>query len=149
MKKILLAFMIVLASGCTLLNTLGDYIDDNPVMVNIATSQVVSRYIEKAGSTVEAKQARAADFQLRVENVLLFVDSNPDITVDGLLATIDSSIDWKQLSVPDRILVSDIVALIEIELRQYELQGPTFNNETKFTLRALLNVAIRSAGLYL
>ena len=149
MKALIFSALLCFAvSGCSVFDKIGVYIDENPVLVNIATSQVVTRYIEE-GDTIEAKRHRAEGVQRRVSKVLAFIDGNPKTTVDGLLLVIDKSIDWSGLSYPDKVLVSDIVSLIEAELRKYETSGQDFNTKTTFALKAIFTVAIRAAEIYL
>lgn len=143
----MIVLLLTTLTGCSVINSINDYINENPVLVNIATNQTVVRYIE-AAETVDKKRARAEDFERRANKVLSFIDGNPETTVDGLLSIIDSAVDWQGLSIPDRILVSDIIALIEVELRKYEGRQD-FSNKTKFALRELFVVAIQAARLYL
>jgi hypothetical protein len=148
MKILSILFLIMFTASCSLISSVNDYVDENHVIVNIATSQVVSRFID-AGATDEDKQKRAIDFSDRANRVLEFIDGNPLTTVDGLLIIIDSAVDWEKLSYPDKILIGNIILLIEVELRKVEGQELGFNVDTTFAIRSLFNVAIKTADAYL
>ena len=119
-------------------------IDENQVLLSLATSQGVSRYIEAAGN-VSAQERRAEDLQYRVNEVLVYVNGNPTTTVDQLLVVIDSVIDWEELSISDRILVVEIVRFVQSELIR------TQNHEQVETvaIRELLETAILIAQMFL
>ncbi len=146
--KILIIVLSLFLVSCTLLETMGDYVNENPVFVNIATNQTVGRYIEAAGP-IDAQIRRAKDVQQRCEKVLAYVDGNPETTVDSLLLVIDSVIDWDKLSISDRLLVTDIVTLIELELRKYESQQPQLSQGASIAIRAIFKTAISAAQIYL
>jgi len=129
--------------GCSFLQSVGDQIDENRVLVSLATSQVVSRYIEAAGN-VDAQKSRASDVQRRINKVLAYVDGKPRATTDRLLSVIDSVIDWDKLSISDRILVLEIVRLVKSELISAQ------NNEVEIVaIRDLLKTAISIAKMFL
>jgi hypothetical protein len=140
---ILAVFLCV--SGC---ETLGDYINKNPILVSEAGRAVVKGYIN-GGDTAEAKRLRAEDLQYRFNKVMAYVIGNPETTVDELLGVIDSVIDWHALAPKDRILVVGIVKLVEAELRKYESQEPKLSTGAKIALRSLFDVVISTAKIYL
>jgi len=143
--KALILGLILLLPGCTVLERVGDYIDENPVLVNIATNQVVSRWIISAGD-IEAQEVRAKDVQFRIEKVLNYIEGNPTTTVDNILSVIDKNIDWDKLTRSDRLLVTDIVFLISAELEKYETKK--LSVDARFVLKTILEAAIHTASIY-
>lgn len=141
----MVVFLLTLSilHACSMIGTINDYVDKNSVLVNITTSQVVSRYID-AAKTIDDKKERAKEFSRRANKVLEFIDGNPQTTVDGLLLVIDSAIEWDKISYPDKILIGNIVLLIEVELRKLEADN-SIDSEERFAIRALFNVAIKTA----
>ena len=151
MKRLIKSFIFVLlvlslgfSGGCSFLQSVGDKIDENQVLVSLATSQVVSRYIEAAGN-IDAQKSRAKDVQRRINKVLAYVDGEPQTTVDQLLSVIDSVIEWEKLSISDRILVIEIVRLVKSELIRMENDSPV----DLVALRPLLETAVLIAQMFL
>jgi len=151
MKRLIKSFIFVLlvlslgfSGGCSFLQSVGDKIDENQVLVSLATSQVVSRYIEAAGN-IDAQKSRAKDVQRRINKVLAYVDGEPQTTVDQLLSVIDSVIEWEKLSISDRILVIEIVRLVKSELIRTENDSPV----DLVALRPLLETAVLIAQMFL
>lgn len=147
MAVLVTVFLCLPITSCSTIESLGDYINENPVFASIAARQAVGRYIS-AADTPEAEAQRASDVQNRITKVMAYVDGNPSGSVDGLLAVIDTAIDWDELVPADRMLVTDIVTLIEGELRQYDNQTPEISDTTKIAVRALLKVAVSAAEYY-
>lgn len=148
MKNIILAFTLLFGlAGCSTLETLGDYINDNQLLTDIAARQVTGRYIA-AGNTLEEEKARALQVETRLERVLRYVDGNPAATISGLMTLVESSIEWNQLDVADRLLVDDILALLRKELSQYDdAQG--MSKPAQIAIRGLFETAISAARVYL
>lgn len=135
-------------TGCSVVQSLGDYVNENPIFADIATRQAVGRYIA-AGSSPEEQEARAVDVDKTVTKALIFLEGNPTATVDTLLAVVDTYIDWGSLSVPDRLLVQDILALVEAELRKHEDEASGISDTARIAIRDLLETAISAAAWYL
>jgi hypothetical protein len=153
MKSLMIAKAALIAvflcvSGCSALETLGDYVRENPVFASVVTRQAVARYIG-AKDTEEERQARAEDVTKRINKVALYLDGNPETTVDALMITIDAAIDWGELNPEDRLLVSDIVMLVEAELRRYEVENDPIDSTALIAIRGLFDVAISAAQMYL
>lgn len=140
------AFLCV--SGCSVVQTLGDYVAENPVFASIATRQAVARYISAAETPAEQVE-RAHDVNRRVNTVMLYLEGNPQTTVDALMIAIDQAIDWGKLQPADRILVSDIVSLVEAELRKYEVENSPIEEGAQIAIRGLFEVASSAASIYL
>jgi len=135
-------------SGCSTFETLGDYVRENPVFASIVTRQAVARYIS-AGDIPQDQEVRAQNVTKTVSKVMAVLDGNPTTTVDTLLITIDSAIPWEELSPPDRVLVTDIVVLVEAELRKYEVENEPVKDSARVAIRELFEVAKSAAQLYL
>lgn len=147
-KALVLLVLFAAVTGCQTLNSLGDYVSDNPVFASMATRHAVSRYIA-AGETPEAETERATAVHERITRVLSYLEGDPNVDVDGLLLVVNNVIDWDKLNPADRMLATDIVTLIEIELRKYESQSPTLTASTQLALRGLFDTAISAASYYL
>jgi len=135
-------------SGCSTFETLGDYVNENPVFANIATRQAVGHYIA-AGDTIEDERDRAEAVQVRVTKALLYLDGEPRATVDTLMAVIDRSIEWDELNPTDRLLIQDIMMLVEQEIRKFDQREPVLTDDTRLALRVILETVISTAQIYL
>lgn len=134
-----------LITACSTFELVSDYVSDNPLIAQLATRQAVAQYIAE-GETLEEEIARAQSVKKRITKVLLFVDENARATVPELMAVIDSAIDWDELTYHDRLLVQDIVRLVEIELE--EATGPRIPEEARIVLVTLFRTAISAAQMY-
>ena len=146
-RQTLILLSALFLGGCSAINTIGDYINENPVFASMAVRQAVSRYIA-AADTIEAESARANAVQSRINKTMVYIDGNPTTTVDSLMIVVDSSINWAELIPADRMLVTDIIGLVEIELRKHEQDAPDIADGTKLALKALLKTAINAAEYY-
>lgn len=148
MKKLLLVLVsAVLISGCSAINTLGDFINENELLTSAAARHAVSHYIA-AGDTIEAENNRARQIETRLTRVLAYVEGNPAATTDDLMTLVESTIDWSQLDTKDKLLVQDILMLLEKELDKYDSQE-RLKESTMVALRGLFNTAISAAQIYL
>lgn len=148
LAAVLATAFLFLNTGCSVVQTLGDYVQENPVFASVATRQAVARYIA-AADTPEAQHQRAIDVDRRVNKVLLYLDGSPETTVDALMIAIDQAIDWDELQPADRILVADIVFLVEAELRQYEVEHSPIEESARIAIKGLFEVAVSAAQIYL
>lgn len=148
----LMLVFLCLVSGCSAVmksvETLGDYVTENPVFSKVVTRQAVARYIA-AKDTDEEREQRARDVTRRINTVSQYLEGNPETTVDALMVTIDAAIDWDELNPEDRALVADIVMLVEAELRQYEVENDPIDSTALIAIKGLFDVAISAAQLYL
>lgn len=148
LQTALVAVFLCLFSGCSTLNTLGDYVGENPLFASIATRTAVNHYIA-AGDSVQDEIRRAEQIQKRVTKALLFLEGDPNATVGELMAVIDQSIKWGELNSLDQALVIDIMRLVEQELLKHQERQPKITNSARIALVALFETAIDSARLYL
>lgn len=141
-------FLCLTLVGCSVMETVGDYLNENPVFASMATRQAVGRYIAQ-GKTIEEERERAADVQRRISKVMAYVDGNPATSVDNLMRVIDKNIEWQKLEPVDRLLVQDVVMLVEVELRKHEVESNTLSESSSIAIKALFKTAISAAQIYL
>lgn len=147
-KAALVAVFLCLSLGaCSTISTLGDYVSENPLVAQIATRQAVAQYIAEGGS-IEEENARAQAVQKRIEKVLIYLEGDPKASPADLLVVIDSSIDWSELTYRDRLLVQDIVSLIEREL-EAAVDDIKISESTRIALSIMFETAISAAEIYL
>lgn len=138
----------VLFGGCSTIETLGDYVSENPVFASVASRQAVAAYIA-AGETEEKQRINAKRVNATTAKALVFLEGNPEATVDDLLTLVFREIDWSGLTIQEQFLVKDIMGLVEQELRKYEVQNGVISETTTFLVRGLLETAQSAAHLYL
>lgn len=134
--------------GCSTIETLGDYVSENPVFASAASRQAVAAYIAQ-GETDEQKALNAKRVNVTVAKALVYLEGNPEATVDELLNMVNRKIDWSSLTLSEQWLVKDILSLVEVELRKYEVQNGLISESTKLAIRGLLKTAQSAASLYL
>jgi hypothetical protein len=134
---------LLILSGCAQLAAISDYVNENPLVADIATRQAVARYVEAGDDT----STRAAGVVRVVGNLELFLDGNPQATVEALITVINSSINWDNLSISDRLLAEDLIAILVIKLDQVVSDGEMDAGEL-LGIRSLLVTARRAAELY-
>lgn len=139
----IIAVFFGLASACAPISVLGDYVSNNPLIASAAMRQSVAHYIAQ-GETIEAEHKRADDVIERGEKVRAMLAGDPKATKGEILKVVNRSIDWSSLSLADRALVIEILALLEHELAKVE----ALDNKTRLTLSDLLTTAISAAQLY-
>lgn len=147
-KAAFIAVFLCLITACSAIETVGDYLNENPVFASMAARQAVGRYIA-AGDTLEDEKARAANVKERITRVLDFIDGNPETDVDGIMLVVDSVIDWDQLSPADRLLVQDVVLLVEQELRKHQRDKYQLSESASIAIKALFKTAVHTAEIYL
>ena len=146
MKRIyLLLALLVSLAGCSILNDVGQYASDNPLIVNAAVRQAVFRYID-AGNSEAAKNARARGVIEVVQEVDTFLEGNPTASVSTLLAVAQEHIPWGNLEIADRLLVEDILAMVRLSLEQKQSEG-LLDPDAVVGLRAILQTAVSTAAL--
>lgn len=132
---------VTLLGGCSTIETLGDFVKENPVKASFAFRYATATFIER-GSTEEQRQARAEEVERVGNDVLAYIDSNPRISTNSVMSYLDSRIDWGSLNTADRILVMDILTIVESELSTHEIANPLIN------VRELLETIVSAAVIY-
>lgn len=136
-----LATVFLCLGGCAPLNALSDSVSDNPLLASFAMRQAVAQYIAQ-GETLDEEHKRADQVIERGEKVRAMLEG--DATKGALLKAINRSIDWQELTPADRILVIEIIALLEHELADVE----AIDDQVRLTLADLFSTAISAARLY-
>lgn len=143
LKNLIAVVLLLILSGCSTLAGISDYVNENPLVADIATRQAVARYIEQGENT-----GTRADSVVRVvTNLETWLDGSPTVTVESLIVTLNSLINWDNLSPADTLLVQDLTALIVWKLSSAEDEGD-LTPDTLLGLRSLLVTARRAATLY-
>lgn len=140
MKNLLICLCVVL-SACAVV----DSVNNNPVVVDIATRQAVYRYID-AAETEQGKIERAGDVVQRLRNVDAFLQGNPTSSISTLLDVLNSQIEWESLSMADRVLVQDIMSIVKLNLEQ-KAKEQILDQDAVIGLRNVINIAITTASM--
>lgn len=140
--------LVVVLGGCSTFETLGDYVSENPVFVSVASRQAVAAYIATGKTDVEQAE-KAKQVNATVSKALIYLEGDPEATVDSLMALVDSEINWEGLTIRERFIVQDLMSLVETELRKYEVQNGVISETTALAVRGLLLTAQSAAHLYL
>jgi len=141
MKYLLILLFIFSLPACTAVSTLGDYLKENPVIASTSFRYATAKYIEN-GSTYAKKQERKNQVIDTASKVEAFIDANPTVTVKSVMVYLDSVISWDKLPPSDRILIAEILTIVEADLSAYEQANPLIN------VKELLNTVISAALLY-
>ncbi len=145
MKKLILTIFVTLVAGCSVLNDIGRYAQENPIVVDAATRQAVFRYID-AGDTEVAKDKRARQVVTVIKNVDDFLQGNPTASTTTLLVVVESQIKWDKLALADRVLVQDVMSLVRLNLENKQREGLLDENAV-IGIRAVLKTAQAAALL--
>lgn len=89
----------------------------NPTVVRIATGQAVLRYVE-AGETPFEREVRKAAMEDVFNKTLAVIDGNKKILPGDVVRAFTDAIDWGQLSLADRALAIEGIALIDSSLNR-------------------------------
>lgn len=143
-KCILLFVVVVATTGC---ETLSDAVSENPFFANVAVRQAVAAYID-AGDTPDAQLKRAIEVRSRVELMQVYLQGNPTASTTNIMAVIDSQIEWEELDPQDRLLVQDIMRLVEWQLVKQQHENK-LDPDTQILIRALLSTVVSAAGAFL
>jgi hypothetical protein len=138
------AFVAVLLCGaCAQLAGVSDWVNENPHTADLVISQSIARYIESS----DDQPATAARVEATVATAINYLDGNPTATLDQLLQVVNDSINWDSLSISDRILVQDLIGLVQVQLVDIQVSGELSEDE-KIGIRSMLNTIRRTAGYF-
>lgn len=123
----LLRAVVLLVFSLSLLCSLGGCagvsdLELNPTVVRIATGQAVLRYVEAADGVVEREQ-RVAALESVFNKTLAVIDNDQKILPGDVVRAFADDVDWGQLSVADRALAVEGIALIESSLNKRTASG--------------------------
>lgn len=94
----------------------------NPTVVRIATGQAVLRYVDAADNAVEREERKVA-LESVFNKSLADIDSGQKILPGDVVRAFTDSVDWGQLSLADRQLAIEGIALIESSLNKRTASG--------------------------
>lgn len=131
----LLGLLGLVAPGCSSLD------GRNQVVVDIAVTQGVARFVD-AGASPAEKAQRREDLTSALSVARQFIKTEDFSTSANWTEDFVRLMDWDSLSVPDQVLISQLLTLLrdEIDLR-------TANNDgVKVYLARVIDLAIATAG---
>lgn len=136
----------VVVSGCSLVQTVGDYFSENPLVASVVVRQSVVRYIDAGESPIDILKRKDDTIDV-LTKTLDYLDGNPRARVDALMSVLREHIEWDSLSAPDRLLLMDVIEFVQtsLEAKQAENELP---EDTALAIRALLVTAISAAESY-
>lgn len=148
--KLIFALIALIAlaalAGCQSFNKALSYAQSNPIIVNVATKQAVARFVN-GGDTPEAKTARALEVERVVRSVEHFLEGNPTASSKTILLVLKANVDFDALSVADRLLVDDILTVVEANLSKNEQAG-LLDDRAVIRIRVLLRTLMQTAALF-
>jgi len=146
MLKVPTTLLALLALACASLCGCAALKDPAAALVaDAATRQAVFRYID-SGDTEDAKSERARHVVEAVRKVDAFLEGNPRATAAGVIDVVRAYVDWDELAPADRLLVQDILALVELSLQNKQHEG-LLDPQAVVSVRRMLNTAVTAAAL--
>lgn len=145
--KALFLILILLVPACSSMEKLGDYFQDNPILSSILARQAIVRLIEKKVG-VQSKKARAIRINAAINVAETYLTGTPTATIASLLEVVDASIDWGPMSRPDRLLVKDLILIVQGALSKGK-DGQTLPPDTVISIRELLSVLRSATAFYM
>lgn len=143
--RYILILTMAFVTACSTIANIGEYANNNPVVIDIATRQAVYRYID-AAETEQGKADRAGDVVQRLRNVDAYLQGNPTASIETLLVVLEQQIDWESLSNADQILVLDIMTLVKANLES-KANEQMLDADAIVGLRSIINIAITTASM--
>jgi hypothetical protein len=141
------AFVLIVAiataafsTGCSVL----DRIDTNPVIVRIAVTQGVLRYIE-AGEDRADIATRKNNLVSVLTNTLTMIDSGEHVGVAVVFEHFVESIRLHDMSVSDRLLAIEVLRMVQHSLNERIGRGE-LPEATMLVLRDIVKTAIDAAN---
>ena len=142
-SKLKVVLACLLLAGCAQIGAIGDWVNENPMAADIVVRQSVARMID-ASDDPAAKATRVVEV---LEVAAIYLDGNPTTTVAELLVAMNDAIRWDNMSVPDQLLVQDLLAIIQLDLTA-KVGAGDLGADADLGLRSMINTAKRTAGLY-
>lgn len=146
MHYLVVVVMMFFAVGCQTASRVVSYTQNNPVIVNFATKQAIARYIQ-AGQSADDVSHRADRVVTVIREVEYFLDGNPTASSDTLFDVVKSNVELDRLSVTDRLLVDDLFALVQENLKKNEQAG-FLPADAVIRIRVLLRTLLQTAALF-
>jgi len=141
LKNIIVLFMLgVCVVACAQLEAVGKYAAEHSGRAAFAARQAAYAYIEQ-GRSYDDKVAKAARVVEVMEAAERELQGNPTATVDTILAVLSQPIVWGQLTIQEKIIIEEVVAI----LRQ-RLDATDLDPGAKFGVRHIIK-STRGAAL--
>lgn len=125
--------------GCAVLERL----DDNPVLVRIAVTQGVLRYIESGDGEAEIAE-RKQDVVAVMTQTLSLIDSGENIGVATVFDYFIDAIDLDGMTAADRHLAMETLSFVQLALND-RIRSGELPGETMLALRGVVQSAIDAA----
>lgn len=135
--------VIILAwamSGCSAVEGLANH----PVVVRVAVTQAVLRYIDQ-GDSAEEMMERKAGVLSSLSQTLAYIDSDVNATVDTIVDVFVSQVNFSAMPLADQLLARETIALVQASLRRRIGAGELPEN-TVLVLRDIVTTAIDAAN---
>ena len=141
MKYLILAALILTLSACSTFEKLGDYVKENPLVASVSFRYATAKYID--GGKTDADKTKRKDKVLDVASkVKAFIETNPTLTIASVMQYLDEIINWGSLDPADRVLIQEILKIVQSDLQNHKTQNPLVN------VIELLDTIISAATLY-
>lgn len=131
----LLTLLVVSMVGCSASN------QRNDLLVDIAVSQGVVRFVE-AGATAAEDAKRREDLIAALSVARQFVHTDQPVSADHWADQFILLMDWDALSVSDQMLLAQVLELVRVELER----RTAGSDDVKIYLRRVVDVAINTAA---
>jgi hypothetical protein len=138
--KILKLLPVLFLFGCASLSGISDYVNENPLVADLAARQAAHRYIND-------NPDRAVDFIEVLDNVDAQLEAGLVVTVDTLILVFEDSINFDRMSIADQELVRSLLIITQQILVQKEIEGE-LDPEELLGVRSLIRSARDAATLY-
>ena len=143
---VLVGVMVFCISACGAIERVGQWLDENPVVAQVAVTQAVARFIA-AGESVDDVAERKAGAVAVLAKTLSYLDGNPRSRVDAIFNVLNAHIDWDGLSPPDRLLLIEVIRFVQTDLERKQ-ESNQLSDDAALAIRALLETALRAAEQY-
>lgn len=132
--------------SCGVIERVGEWIDENPLVAQLAVSQAVARYIEGGDSDADINKRRD-DVVYVMSRTLEFIDTSTEVRADQIFDVFMGQVDWGSLTVADRLLAVEAIRLVQDSIERRVLAGE-LNEDTVLVLRGIVQTAIDTARYF-
>ncbi len=139
------SILVAALGGCSFLNSVGGYVNEHQLVIDIAVRRAIFRYVD-AGENEAERHRRAAAVVDVVRKVDRYLQGDPATGVDMLLLAVENEIRWEGLSLEDAATLREVVALIRANIQNQQTEG-LLGGDTLVGLRSLLRTASNMAAL--
>lgn len=133
-------------TACGAIERVGQWLDENPVVAQVAVAQAVARFIAAGDSAEDIEKRKAGTIEV-LNKTLSYLDGNPRSRVDAIFTVLNAHIDWDALSPPDRLLLLEVIRFVQSDLERKQ-ETNQLSTDAALAIRALLYTALRAAEQY-